>query len=311
MSQQPSPQNFAQRRLAFIGLGVMGFPMAGHLARAGHEVTVYNRSPARAEQWLSLYAANACVKAVRSPAEAAQQAELVMLCVGRDEDVREVVTARAGVAETIRPDAVVIDHSTTSAALAREMANYLQQRQAYFIDAPVSGGEQGAVNGQLTILCGGEADAFAKAEPVLRAYARAVTHLGASGSGQLAKMVNQICIAGLLQGLAEGVNFGLRAGLDMPKVMAALGQGAAQSWQMQNRAHTMLEDSYNFGFAVDWMRKDLGYCLAAAEEIGADLPVTQLVNEYYNRLQAMGGGRWDTSSLLKVLQQSASVRDKS
>jgi 3-hydroxyisobutyrate dehydrogenase-like beta-hydroxyacid dehydrogenase len=291
--------NYSPRKIAFIGLGVMGYPMAGHLSKSGHHVTVFNRHAARAEQWCSQFHG----KHAASPAEAVQEAELVMLCVGRDEDVREVITGEHGVAAGVRPDTIVVDHTTTSAALAREMADYLQGKHAHFIDGPVSGGEQGAINGQLTILCGGEQTAFKRAEPILGSYARAVTFLGETGSGQLAKMVNQICIAGLLQGLAEGIHFGQQAGLDMPKVIAAISQGAAQSWQMQNRASTMLEDRYDFGFAVDWMHKDLGYCLAEAEKMHTNLPVAQLVEEFYTCLQALGGGRWDTSSLLRALQQ--------
>ena len=294
--------NHSPRKIAFLGLGVMGYPMAGHLANSGHQVTVYNRNTARAEQWCGVYAGSLAP----SPLKAAQNAELVLLCVGRDEDVREIMTGEQGVAAGVSPDAIVVDHTTTSAALAREMASYLQGKHAHFIDAPVSGGEQGAINGQLTVLCGGEQTAFERAEPILGSYAHFVTYLGETGSGQLAKMVNQICIAGLLQGLAEGIHFGQQAGLDMPKVIAAISQGAAQSWQMQNRALTMLEDRYDFGFAVDWMHKDLGYCLAEAEKMDMSLPVAQLVKEFYGRLQAAGGGRWDTSSLLRALQQTSS-----
>ncbi len=294
--------NPASHKIAFIGLGIMGYPMAGHLANAGHEVTVYNRTPTRAEQWCSQFPG----KRAASPAQAVHGAKLVILCVGRDEDVREVVTAEHGVAAGISPETIVVDHTTTSAALAREMTAYLLGKHVHFMDAPVSGGEQGAINGQLTILCGGEQTAFERAEPVLSSYACAATYLGETGSGQLAKMVNQICIAGLLQGLAEGIHFGQQAGLDMPKVIAAISQGAAQSWQMQNRAVTMLEGRYDYGFAVDWMHKDLGYCLAEAEKMHTNLPVAQLVKDFCGRLQAMGGGRWDISSLLRALQQAAS-----
>ena len=285
-------------RVSFLGLGVMGYPMAGHLARAGHQVRVYNRTPAKAEQWCAEYPG----RTVATPAEAAQDAEIILLCVGRDEDVQAVINGKHGVAEGLSTGAIVVDHSTTSAQLAREMAAQLKPQGAAFIDAPVSGGQAGAQNGQLTVFCGGESDAFQRAEPVLACYARAVTHLGAAGSGQLAKMVNQICIAGLLQGLAEGIHFGMQAGLDMPKVLAALSKGAAQSWQMENRGLSMIADRYDFGFAVDWLHKDLGYCLDEAEWLNMELPVAELVEQFYAELQQMGGGRWDTSSLLRRLQ---------
>jgi len=285
-------------RVSFLGLGVMGYPMAGHLARAGHQVRVYNRTPAKAEQWCAEYPGQIAA----TPAAAAQDAEIILLCVGRDEDVRAVINGKHGVAESLSAGAIIVDHSTTSAQLAREMAAQLKPQGAAFIDAPVSGGQAGAQNGQLTVFCGGESDAFQRAEPVLACYARAVTHLGAAGSGQLAKMVNQICIAGLLQGLAEGIHFGMRTGLDMPKVIAALSKGAAQSWQMENRGLSMIADRYDFGFAVDWLHKDLGYCLDEAERLNMELPVAELVEQFYAELQQMGGGRWDTSSLLRRLQ---------
>ena len=297
-----NPSQRVALRIAFLGLGVMGYPMAGHLVRAGHQVTVYNRTLAKAEQWCAEYAGQMAA----TPAEAAQGMDIVLLCVGRDEDVRQVISGKQGALVGLQPGAIVVDHTTTSAQLARDMAAQLKPRGSAYIDAPVSGGQAGAQNGQLSILCGGEPDAYRRVEPILENYARAVTYLGQTGSGQLAKMVNQICIAGLLQGLAEGIYFGQQAGLDMPRVIAAISQGAAQSWQMQNRAQTMLENRYDFGFAVDWMCKDLGYCLQEAEKIHADLPVAQLVNEFYTRLQAMGGGRWDTSSLLRALQQAKS-----
>lgn len=287
------------RRIGFLGLGAMGYSMAGHLARAGHQVKVYNRTPAKAEQWCAEYPG----QIAETPAEAAQDAEIILLCVGRDEDVRAVINGKQGVTESLSAGTIIVDHSTTSAQLARVMAAELKQRGVAFIDAPVSGGQAGRQNGQLTIFCGGESDAFQRAEPVLACYARAVTHLGASGSGQLAKMVNQICIAGLLQGLAEGIHFGMQAGLDMPKVIAALSKGAAQSWQMENRGLSMIEDRYDFGFAVDWLHKDLGYCLNEAERLNVQLPVAELVDQFYAQLQQMGGGRWDTSSLLRRLQR--------
>jgi len=285
-------------RVSFLGLGVMGYPMAGHLARAGHQVRVYNRTPAKAEQWCAEYPGQIAA----TPAAAAQDAEIILLCVGRDEDVRAVINGKHGVAESLSAGAIIVDHSTTSAQLAREMAAQLKPQGAAFIDAPVSGGQAGAQNGQLTVFCGGESDAFQRAEPVLACYARAVTHLGAAGSGQLAKMVNQICIAGLLQGLAEGIHFGMRTGLDMPKVIAALSKGAAQSWQMENRGLSMIADRYDFGFAVDWLHKDLGYCLDEAERLNMELPLAELVEQFYAELQQMSGGRWDTSSLLRRLQ---------
>jgi len=286
------------RRVSFLGLGVMGYPMAGHLARAGHQVRVYNRTPAKAEQWCAEYPGQIAA----TPAAAAQDAEIILVCVGRDEDVQAVINGKHGVAEGLSAGAIIVDHSTTSAQLAREIAVQLKPQGAAFIDAPVSGGQAGALNGQLTVFCGGDSDAFQRAEPVLACYARAVTHLGAAGSGQLAKMVNQICIAGLLQGLAEGIHFGMQAGLDMPKVIAALSKGAAQSWQMENRGLSMIADRYDFGFAVDWLHKDLGYCLDEAERLNMELPVAELVEQFYAELQQMGGGRWDTSSLLRRLQ---------
>ena len=287
------------RRVSFLGLGVMGYPMAGHLARAGHQVRVYNRTPAKAEQWCAEYPGQSAA----TPAAAAQDAEIILLCVGRDEDVQAVINGKHGVAEGLSAGAIIVDHSTTSAQLAREMAAQLKPQGAAFIDAPVSGGQAGAQNGQLTVFCGGESDAFQRAEPVLACYARTVIHLGAAGSGQLAKMVNQICIAGLLQGLAEGIHFGMRTGLDMPKVIAALSKGAAQSWQMENRGLSMIADRYDFGFAVDWLHKDLGYCLDEAERLNMELPVAELVEQFYAELQQMSGGRWDTSSLLRRLQR--------
>ncbi|MBB5204671.1 3-hydroxyisobutyrate dehydrogenase/2-hydroxy-3-oxopropionate reductase [Inhella inkyongensis] len=286
-------------RLAFVGLGAMGAPMAGHWAQAGHSVRVFNRRPEKAQAWVAQHGGVAAA----SPAQLAEGVDVVALCVGRDEDVRQVVTGPDGLLQTLAAGAVIVDHTTTSAELAREMAKVCAERGVSFVDAPVSGGEVGAQKGQLTVMCGGPQAAFAKAEPVLRLYAKAVTHLGESGAGQLAKMVNQICIAGVLQGLSEALAFGQRAGLDMPAVLKVIGQGAAQSWQMDQRGPTMLEDRFDFGFAVDWMRKDLGLVLDEARRNGSALPLTALVDQFYADVQAQGGGRWDTSSLIRRLSE--------
>lgn len=283
--------------VAFLGLGVMGHPMAGHLQRAGHAVTVYNRTHAKAEAWVAEYGG----RAAATPREAAQGARFVFACVGNDDDLRQVVLGPDGAFAGMAPGSVFVDHTTASAEVARELAAEAQARGLAFIDAPVSGGQAGAVNGVLTVMCGGDAEAFAAMQPVALAYARAVTLLGGPGAGQLAKMVNQICIAGLVQGLAEAVRFGQRAGLDMNAVLDVIGKGAAQSWQMDNRGKTMVADKFDFGFAVDWMRKDLGLVLDEARRNGARLPVTALVDQFYADLQADGGGRWDTSSLIKRL----------
>ncbi len=285
-------------RVAFIGLGAMGGPMAGHLLRAGFDVTAYNRGADRAQAWAQTHGRATAA----TPAEAAQGAKLVALCVGKDADVREVVTGPDGVLRTLQPGAVVVDHTTTSAELARELHAACAAQGVAFIDAPVSGGEVGAQKGQLTVMCGGDAEPFARVEGALRAYAKAVTLLGGAGAGQLTKMVNQICIAGLLQGLSEALAFGERAGLDLPTVLKVIGGGAAQSWQMDQRGPTMVEDRFNFGFAVDWMRKDLGLVLDEARRNGARLPVTALVDQFYAEVQAQGGGRLDTSSLIKRLR---------
>jgi len=288
----------AGETIAFIGLGAMGGPMAGHLQAVGHRVQVFNRSAAKAEAWAQAHGG----RAAASPLEAARGAQLVCLCVGRDDDVREVVAGPQGVLASLGAGAVIVDHTTTSASLAREMAQVCAAQGVAFIDAPVSGGEVGAQKGLLTVMCGGDAAAFARAEPALRAYAKAVTLLGDSGAGQLAKMVNQICIAGLVQGLAEALAFGQRAGLDMPTVLQVIGGGAAQSWQLDQRGPTMLEDRFDFGFAVDWMRKDLGLVLDEARRNGSSLPVTALVDQFYAEVQKLGGGRWDTSSLIRRLK---------
>jgi 3-hydroxyisobutyrate dehydrogenase-like beta-hydroxyacid dehydrogenase len=286
------------KKLAFLGLGVMGYPMAGHLARAGHEVTVYNRSPAKADAWRNEYRG----RTARTPAEAARNAEIVLMCVGNDDDVRTVANGAEGALAGMAAGTILVDHTTASAEVAREVHAAAAARGVGFLDAPVSGGQAGAQNGKLTIMVGGDAATFARAEGVLAHYARAVTLMGESGAGQLTKMVNQICIAGLLQGLSEGIDFAMRAGLDAERVLDVISKGAAQSWQMENRGRTMVADQFDFGFAVDWMRKDLGICLAEARANGATLPVTALVDQFYGRIQQQGGGRWDTSSLVRLLR---------
>jgi len=272
--------------------------MAGHLARAGHRVTVYNRTAEKAQRWIAEYGG----KAAPSPRDAAADAQIVFSCVGNDDDLRSVVLGPDGAFAGMARDAILCDHTTASAEAARQLARAAQSKGLHLIDAPVSGGEAGAVNGALTVMCGGDASAFARAQPVIAAFARAVTLIGPSGSGQLAKMVNQITIAGMLQSLAEGINFGVAAGLDMKLVLQVIGKGAAQSWQLDNRGTTMLEDKFDFGFAVDWMRKDLGLCLDEARRNGAPLPVVALVDQFYSDVQAMQGGRWDTSSLIRRLR---------
>ena len=284
-------------RAAFIGLGVMGFPMAGHLAAKGHDVTVFNRTPARAEARVARHGH----RSAATPADAAAGAELVFACVGNDDDLRSVTLGPAGAFQSLQPGAVFIDHTTASAAIARELSAAADARGAHFLDAPVSGGQAGAENGTLTVMCGGAPEPYARAEPVIAAYARACRLMGAAGAGQLTKMVNQICIAGLLQGLSEGLGFAKKAGLDGAAVLDVIGKGAAGSWQMDNRGRTMLEGAFDFGFAVDWMRKDLGICLAEADRNGASLPATALIDQFYKEVQAMGGGRWDTSSLIQRL----------
>jgi 3-hydroxyisobutyrate dehydrogenase-like beta-hydroxyacid dehydrogenase len=285
------------KKLAFLGLGVMGYPMAGHLAKAGHDVTVFNRTREKSAKWVEQHGG----KSAPSPADAAKDAEIVLMCVGNDNDVRSVAKdALSGMKE----NAILVDHTTASAEVAREVANAAAARKVAFLDAPVSGGQAGAENGKLTIMVGGDQAIFAKAEPVLTHYARAVTLMGPVGAGQLTKMVNQICIAGLVQALSEGINFAQRAGLDPERVLDVISKGAAQSWQMENRGKTMVADQFNFGFAVDWMRKDLGICLDTARENGAALPITALVDQLYARVQARGGGRWDTSSLIRLLRDA-------
>jgi len=285
-------------RVAFLGLGVMGYPMAGHLKRAGHEVTVYNRTAAKADQWAAEYGG----KSAATPRQAAHEAEIVFCCVGNDDDLRSVVLGEHGALAGMTAGTVFVDHTTASAEVARELSGIAGQHELAFIDAPVSGGQAGAVNGQLTVMCGGEAADFDRVKPVGMAYSRAFTLVGPTGAGQLAKMVNQICIAGLVQGLAEGINFGQAAGLDMKLVLDVINKGAAGSWQMDNRGSTMVDDQFDFGFAVDWMRKDLGMCLAEANRNGAPLPVTALVDQFYGDVQKLGGRRWDTSALIKRLR---------
>jgi 3-hydroxyisobutyrate dehydrogenase-like beta-hydroxyacid dehydrogenase len=291
--------NLSQQKVAFVGLGVMGYPMAGHLQHKGEQVCVYNRTHQKAQDWVAQYGGTHAL----TPAEAASGADVVMLCVGNDDDVRSVVYGEHGVLATMQPGATLVDHTTASADLARELALACKEKGIGFLDAPVSGGQAGAVNGLLTIMLGGEADDFAKAEATLMKYARSARLLGPAGSGQLAKMVNQICIAGVVQGLAEAMHFAQQAGLDGQAVLDTISKGAAQSWQMENRGSTMLQGKYDFGFAVDWMRKDLAITLNEARHNGATLPLTALVDQFYAQVQAMGGGRWDTSSLLTVLQR--------
>jgi 3-hydroxyisobutyrate dehydrogenase-like beta-hydroxyacid dehydrogenase len=287
-------------RVAFIGLGVMGYPMAGHLARVGHDVVVYNRTSAKAEAWSREHGGGTAA----TPAEAASNREFVFSCVGNDDDVRAVIYGDDGILAGLADGAIVCDHTTTSATVAREVAERAEAQGAAFVDAPVSGGEAGAVNGQLTVMVGGDDGVVAATRPVLDAYAKAITHIGPVGAGQLAKMVNQICIAGVLQGLSEGLDFAGRAGLDAERVIAAISNGAAQSWQMDNRWQTMIEGRFDFGFAVDWMRKDLGIALEEAERNGAALELVRLVDGYYAEVQDMGGKRWDTSSLIARLTES-------
>ncbi|GGH51290.1 NAD-binding protein [Frigidibacter albus] len=285
-------------KLAFLGLGVMGYPMAGHLTAKGHEVTVYNRTAAKAEAWVAAHGGAAAA----TPAQAAAGAELVFACVGNDDDLRAICLGDDGAFAGMAKGAVFVDHTTVSARVTRELSAIAAEQGKGFVDAPVSGGQAGAENGVLSVMCGGTEVDYLAAEPVIAAYARICRRLGDSGAGQLAKMVNQICIAGVVQGLAEGLNFAERAGLDIEAVVEVISQGAAGSWQMANRHKTMAADQFEFGFAVDWMRKDLGICLDAADETGASLPMTALVDQFYKDVQRMGGGRWDTSSLIRRLR---------
>ncbi|WP_444451671.1 NAD(P)-dependent oxidoreductase [Rhodobacter capsulatus] len=285
-------------KVAFLGLGVMGFPMAGHLAAKGHAVRVWNRSPAKAEAWVATHAGTRAATA----AEAVAGAEFVMACVGNDDDLRQVCLGETGAFAGMAPGAIFIDHTTVSAQVTRELSAIAAEKGLGFVDAPVSGGQAGAENGVLSVMCGGSEADYAAAEPVIAAYARICRRLGESGAGQLAKMCNQIAIAGLVQGLAESLHFAEKAGLDAGALVEVISQGAAGSWQMTNRSKTMAENRFDFGFAVDWMRKDLGICLATANETGASLPVTALVDQFYKDVQKMGGGRWDTSSLIARLR---------
>jgi len=287
-------------KVAFVGLGVMGYPMAGHLqAKGGHQVTVFNRTAAKAEQWVSQHGG----RSAPTPKQAAAGQDFVMACVGNDNDLRQVMLGDDGIFAGVRAGAIVVDHTTASAEIARELHAEAKKRGFDFIDAPVSGGQAGAENAVLTVMCGGDATAFATAEKVIAAYARTCNLMGASGSGQLAKMANQICIAGIVEGLAEALHFAMRAGLDVEKLIATISKGAAQSWQMENRYKTMVAGKFDFGFAVDWMRKDLAICLGEARRNGAHLPVTALVDQFYAQVQTMGGRRWDTSSLIALLQR--------
>ena len=289
------------RRIAFIGLGAMGFPMAGHLAKTGHNVTVFNRTTERASAWQMEYGGQIAA----TPAEAAEHQDAVMVCVGNDDDVLAVTTGDEGALKTLPEGALLIDHTTTSEALAISLAETATESGVAFLDAPVSGGQIGAQNGVLTVMAGGNETAFQSALPLIECYAKSVKRMGPVGAGQLTKMVNQICIAGLLQGLSEGIHFAERAGLDVTAAMEVIAQGAAQSWQMNNRASTMIAGEFDFGFAVDWMRKDLGIAIAAAEKVGAAVPVTQLVDGFYAEVQHLGGQRWDTSSLVQRLRAQA------
>ena len=286
-------------RVAFVGLGVMGYPMAGYLARAGHDTVVYNRTAAKAEQWVAEYGGTSAA----TPGAAVADAEIAFCCVGNDDDVREVILGDAGMLAGIGEGSVIVDHTTASATIAREIYAAAATQSVGFLDAPVSGGQAGAENGQLTVMVGGDEEVFSRAAPVIDCYAKAITHIGPVGSGQLAKMVNQICIAGVVQGLSEGLHFAQRAGLDPAVVIESISKGAAQSWQMENRWQTMVNDEFEFGFAVDWMRKDLGIALDEAEKNGAQLELTELVDRFYAEVQALGGNRWDTSSLISRLKK--------
>ena len=286
-------------RVAFIGLGVMGYPMAGHLQNGGHDVTVFNRTSSKAVSWCNRYSG----KSKPTPAEAVNQSDIVFTCVGNDDDVRAIMFGDDGIIDAVGRDTIIVDHTTTSATVAREIADAAGKRSIGFLDAPLSGGQAGAENGQLTIMVGGDADIVERARPAMTSYAKAITHIGPVGCGQLAKMVNQICIAGVVQGLAEGLHFAKRAGLDPALVIDAISAGAAQSWQMDNRWRTMVDNEFDFGFAVDWMRKDLGIALDEAQQNGALLEMTRMIDAYYAEVQDMGGNRWDTSSLIARLEK--------
>ena len=295
---EPAPST----HVAFIGMGVMGYPMAGHLASAGHAVRVYNRSAAKAQAWIREFSNSKAPQSAGTPREAAKNADMVFCCVGNDADLRSVIFGADGALAGMKPGAVLVDHTTASADVAREIYTEAKNIGVHFMDAPVSGGQGGAQNGLLTVMCGGDAPVFERVKPVAMAFSRAFTLMGEPGAGQLTKMVNQVCIAGLVQGLSEAIAFGQRAGLDMNLVLDVIGKGAAQSWQLDNRGKTMVADKFDFGFAVDWMRKDLGLVMDEAKRNGARLPVTALVDQFYADVQQMGGQRWDTSSLIKRLK---------
>ena len=287
-------------KVAWIGLGVMGAPMAGHIReKSGHELVVYNRTAAKAKKWVDRYGGESAA----TPAQAASDADLVFICVGNDDDLRAVTLGRDGVFNSLKEGAIAVDNTTASASIARELYQAARDKNAHFLDAPVSGGQAGAENGVLTVMVGGDEDVFARAEPVIGCYARAVNLIGPAGSGQLTKMVNQICIAGLVQGLAEGLHFAKISGLDIAKVIGTISKGAAQSWQMENRWETMIKDEFDYGFAVDWMRKDLAICIDEARRNGASLPVTAMIEQYYSQIQRAGGNRWDSSSLITLLER--------
>ncbi|MCH8239616.1 MAG: NAD(P)-dependent oxidoreductase [Proteobacteria bacterium] len=287
-------------KVAWIGLGVMGAPMAGHIrGKSGHELVVYNRTAAKAKKWVDRYGGESAA----TPAQAASDADLVFICVGNDDDLRAVTLGRDGVFNSLKEGAIAVDNTTASASIARELYQAARDKNAHFLDAPVSGGQAGAENGVLTVMVGGDEDVFARAEPVIGCYARAVNLIGPAGSGQLTKMVNQICIAGLVQGLAEGLHFAKISGLDIAKVIGTISKGAAQSWQMENRWETMIKGEFDHGFAVDWMRKDLAICVDEARRNGASLPVTATIEQYYSQIQRAGGNRWDSSSLITLLER--------
>ena len=286
-------------KVSFIGLGVMGFPMAGYISKAGHDVTVYNRTKTKAEKWTQTYKGNTA----DTPMEAAKDSDFIFTCVGNDNDLREVTLGDKGLFKTAKKGAIYVDNTTASAEIARELFKEAKKKGFDFLDAPVSGGQAGAENGALTVMVGGETEPYKKAEPVIDCYSKKIKLLGPAGNGQLAKMVNQVCIAGLVQGLSEGINFGMKAGLNMHDVIEVISKGAAQSWQMENRFKTMIDDKFDFGFAVDWMRKDLKIAMEEAKRNGSLLPVTKIVDEFYGEVQKMGGNRWDTSSLIKRLRK--------
>jgi len=288
----------ASEKLSFIGLGVMGYPMAGHLAKAGHDVTVYNRTTSKAKAWSNEFGGSFA----ETPARAAQGSKIVFACVGNDDDLRSIVYGEDGILAGMDEGSIFVDHTTASANVAREIYDAAKKLDKHFLDGPVSGGQAGAENGQLTIMLGGDQDTFDATSKIMETYGKAVTLMGKAGAGQLTKMANQICIAGLVQGLSEGLNFADKAGLDIKKVVDVISKGAAQSWQMENRAHTMADDEFDFGFAVDWMRKDLGICMDEASNNGAKLPVTKTIAGYYDKISELGGNRWDTSSLIRLLK---------